>query len=185
VERPEWWNHLPADRPVLYVSLGSTGQPDFLDTVFKVLEPMPVTVMVATAGRWKLKAEAKHFFVAPFLPGMEAAERSRLVICNGGTMSGQQALSAGTPYLGLISNMDQMLFSMAVQRASACELLREADVNEGTLRSAILRMLAEEKYQVAAINIAGRTTALNSCEKFEELVCAALKVQVERSTQAV
>jgi UDP:flavonoid glycosyltransferase YjiC (YdhE family) len=185
VERPEWWNDLPADRPVVYVSLGSTGRPAFLDTVFKVLETMPVTVIVATAGRWKMRAEARHFFVANFLPGMEAAERSRLVICNGGTMSGQQALSAGTPYLGLISNMDQMLFSTAVQRASACELLREGDVNEGTLRSTILRMLAEEKYQVAAKNIAARTTALDSCEKFQELVCAALKAQVARSAQAV
>jgi UDP:flavonoid glycosyltransferase YjiC (YdhE family) len=146
---------------------------------------MPVTVMVATAGRWKMEAVPKHFFVANFLPGVEAAERSRLVICNGGTTSGQQALSAGTPFLGLISNMDQMLFSMAVQRASACELLREGELNESTLRSLVLRMLAEEKYRIAAKNIAMRTTALNSCEKFEELVCAALKVQVERSTQAV
>jgi UDP:flavonoid glycosyltransferase YjiC (YdhE family) len=185
VEKPEWWNHLLPDRPIVYVSLGSTGRPSFLDAVFKVLEPMPVTVMVATAGRWKMGSVPKHFFAANFLPGMEAAERSRLVICNGGTMSGQQALSAGTPYLGLMSNMDQMLFSMAVQRASACELLREGDVNEGALRPVILRMLAEEKYRIAAKNIALRTTAFNSCEKFEELVCAALKVQVERSTQAV
>ena len=146
---------------------------------------MPVTVMVATAGRWNIDAVPKRFFAAAFLPGTEAAQRSRLVICNGGTMSGQQALSAGTPYLGLISNMDQMLFSLAVQRASACELLREGDVNESTLRPVIHRMLAEEKYQAAAKNIAVRTTVLHSCEKFEELVCAALKVQVQRSTQAV
>jgi UDP:flavonoid glycosyltransferase YjiC (YdhE family) len=64
-------------------------------------------------------------------------------------------------------------------------LLREGDVNEGTLRSTILRMLAEEKYQVAAKNIAARTTALDSCEKFQELVCAALKAQVARNAQAV
>jgi UDP:flavonoid glycosyltransferase YjiC (YdhE family) len=185
VEKPEWWNHLLPDRPIVYVSLGSTGRPALLDAVFKVLEPMPVSVMVATAERWKMGSVPKHFFAANFLPGMEAAERARLVICNGGTMSGQQALSAGTPYLGLISNMDQMLFSMAVQRASACELLREGDVNERALRPVILRMLTEEKYQVAAKNIAVRTTASNSCKKFEELVCAALKAQAERSTQAV
>lgn len=187
VEKPEWWNRLPLpdDRPILYVSLGSTGQPSLLDSILNVLEALPVTVMVATAGRRKMRDVAKNFFVADFLPGMEAAERSRLVICNGGTMSGQQALSAGTPYLGLISNMDQMLFSMAVRRASACELLREGEVNEGTLRALILRMLADEKYQMAAKNIAARTSALDSCRRFEELVCAALQAQVVRSTQAV
>jgi UDP:flavonoid glycosyltransferase YjiC (YdhE family) len=185
VERPEWWNRLPSDRPVLYVSLGSTGQPSLLDSILNVLEGLPVTVMVATAGRCKMRHVPKNFFVADFLPGSEAAERSRLVICNGGTMSGQQALLAGTPYLGLISNMDQMLFSMAVRRASACELLREGDVNEGTLRPVISRMLAEEKYQAAAKSIAARMTAMDSCKKFEELVCAAFEGNAVRRAQAV
>jgi UDP:flavonoid glycosyltransferase YjiC (YdhE family) len=156
-----------------------------LDSILNVLEPLPVTVMVATAGRWKMRSLPKNFFVADYLPGTEAAERSRLVICNGGTMSGQQALSAGTPYLGLISNMDQMLFSMAVRRAFACELLREGEVNEGTLGPIIRAMLSEEKYRVAAKNIAARTAAVDSCKRFEELVCAALQAQVVRSTQAV
>jgi UDP:flavonoid glycosyltransferase YjiC (YdhE family) len=185
VEKPEWWHQLPDDRPILYVSLGSTGQPSLLDSILNVLEPLPVTVMVATAGRWKMRNLPKNFFVADYLPGTEAAERSRLVICNGGTMSGQQALSAGTPYLGLISNMDQMLFSMAVRRAFACELLREGEVNEGTLGPIIRAMLSEEKYRVAAKNIAARTAAVDSCKRFEELVCAALQAQVARSTQAV
>ncbi len=104
-------------------------------------------------------------------------------------MSGQQALSAGAPYLGLISNLDQMMFSTAVRKASACELLREGDVNEMTLRPIILNMLAQEKYQIAAKRIAARTENPKASEKFEAVVCSMLDEQafknVVHSTQAV
>jgi UDP:flavonoid glycosyltransferase YjiC (YdhE family) len=178
VEKPEWWNQLPEDRPIVYVSLGSTGQPGLLNSVFNVLAQLPVTAMVATAGRWQAATVPENVFVADFLPGTEAALRSRLVICNGGTMSGQQALSAGTPYLGLISNLDQMMFSTVVRRSSACELLRDGDVNESTLRTVILRMLAQEKYKIAAATIAARTKDLESCQKFEMIICSILEDRV-------
>ena len=90
-------------------------------------------------------------------------------------MSGQQALSTGTPYLGLISNLDQMIFSTVVRNASACELLREGDVNEMTLPSLVLSMLAQKKYQTAAKQIAARTEKPEYCENFETIVRSILK----------
>jgi UDP:flavonoid glycosyltransferase YjiC (YdhE family) len=175
VDKPEWWNRIPEDRPVIYVSLGSTGRADLLSTVFKVLGQLSVTVIAATAGRWNSGTLPDNIFIADFLPGTEAARRSQLVICNGGTMSGQQSLSAGTPYLGLISNLDQMIFSTVVRNASACELLREGEVNEMTLRPLILCMLAQEKYQTAAKRLAARTKGSESCEKFEGIIHSILE----------
>lgn len=179
VDKPAWWDRLPRDLPIVYVSLGSTGQPGFLDTVFKVLCQLPVTVIAATADRWRETAVAGNVFLAGFLPGAEAAERASLVICNGGTMSGQQALSAGTPYFGLISNLDQMLFSMAVRRASACELLRQEDVNERSVRAIIESMLAQEKYQKAAKKLAAGAATLQSSKNFEAILSSVLESQLE------
>jgi UDP:flavonoid glycosyltransferase YjiC (YdhE family) len=177
VDKPAWWNSLPPDLPIVYVSLGSTGQPGFLDIVFKVLCQLPITVIAATADRWRKTAVAANVFLADFLPGAESAERASLVICNGGTMSGQQALSAGTPYLGLISNLDQMLFSMAVRRASACELLRQEDVNERNMRKTVESMLAQERYQKAAEKLAAGAAALESPKNFEAILCSILERQ--------
>ena len=182
VEKPEWWDRIPEDFPIIYVSLGSTGRPGLLNAVFNVLERLPVTALVATAGRWQPETVPENVFLADFLPGTEAATRSRLVICNGGTMSGQQALSAGTPYLGLISNLDQMMFSTAVRKQSACELLREGDVTEATLRPIILNMLAQEKYQTAARLMAERARNPESCEKFEAVVCSMLDDQAANNS---
>lgn len=170
VDKPEWWNRVPTDRAIVYVSLGSTGRADLLGTLIQVLGRLPVTAIVATAGRWKAETIPDNIFIAEFLPGTEAAARSQLVICNGGTMSGQQALSTGAPYLGLISNLDQMIFSTVVRNASACELLRETDVNEMTLPPLILGMLAQKKYQAAAKRIAAHTEKLEYREKFKFIV---------------
>ena len=160
VEVPDWWDQLPADRAIVYVSLGSTGQSNLLETIFNVLGKLPVTVMAATAARKKLPGVPENVFIADFLPGILAARRSRLVICNGGAMSGQQALSAGTPYLGLISNLDQLLFSKAVRRTGACEWMREGEVNDRTLGPVIRRMLAQAGYQAAAKRVAASSAKL-------------------------
>jgi UDP:flavonoid glycosyltransferase YjiC (YdhE family) len=170
VKKPAWWDQLPEGRPCVYVSMGSTGQPNLLGTIFSVLGKLLVTVIAATAARWKPHQVPSNVFVADFLPGMEAALRSRLVICNGGAMSGPQALAAGVPYLGLVSNMDQMLFSKAVRSAGACELIREGEVNENNLRQMIQAILTQEKYHAAAGRCAARMADADPCKAFEAFI---------------
>ena len=90
-------------------------------------------------------------------------------------MSGQQAVSAGVPYLGLISNLDQMLYSRAVQQAGACELMRESEVSEASLRPIVRALLTEERYRLAAQNIAARTALQDCCVAFEQFVGRVLR----------
>ncbi|MEO6829489.1 MAG: hypothetical protein ABI164_06730, partial [Acidobacteriaceae bacterium] len=63
VDKPEWWDRIPKNLPVIYVSLGSTGRADLLSTVFKVLGQLSVTVIAATAGRWKAETTPANIFV--------------------------------------------------------------------------------------------------------------------------
>jgi UDP:flavonoid glycosyltransferase YjiC (YdhE family) len=170
VPKPSWWDNLPADKPVVYVSLGSTGEPQLLHALFRVLGELPVSVIAATAARETPSQLPGNVFLAEFVPGLEAARRSRLVVCNGGSMSGQQAVSAGAPYLGLISNLDQMLYSRAVQQAGACELMRESEVSEASLRPIVRALLTEERYRLAAQNIAARTALQDCCVAFEQFM---------------
>jgi len=167
---PEWWAAIPEDRPVVYVSLGSTGPAGLLGTIFDVLADMPVTAVVVTAGRDKAAKVPENVHVAEFLPGGEAARRSRLVICNGGSMSGQQALSAGAPYLGIVSNLDQMLFTKAVHRAGACEWLRAGETTVGNLRPLVQHMLTQDRYRSVARKLGSRAAGWDSRGNFAALV---------------
>jgi UDP:flavonoid glycosyltransferase YjiC (YdhE family) len=174
VELPEWWDSLPDDRPVVYVSLGSTGPVALLKVLLGVLGEMEVAVIAATAGRTRIANPPANARIAEFLPGAEAARRARLVICNGGSTSGQQALSAGVPYLGIVSNMDQLLFSKAAQRAGACRWLRTSEAREETLRCAISNMLAGEAHHCAAQTLASQAEDWDAPAEFERLVASAL-----------
>jgi UDP:flavonoid glycosyltransferase YjiC (YdhE family) len=79
----------------------------------------------------------------------------------------------GVPYLGLITNPDQLIFSKAASRTGACEFIRQGDVNEHTLRQFVQRMLTDEKYQVAAKTVASRMTdSSETCKKFEEVIAS-------------
>jgi UDP:flavonoid glycosyltransferase YjiC (YdhE family) len=175
VPKPSWWDNLPADKPVVYVSLGSTGEPNLLHALFRVLGELPISVIAATAARGNPAQLPANVYLAEFIPGVEAARRSRLVVCNGGAMSGQQAVSAGVPYLGLISNLDQMLYSRAVHQAGACELMRESEVSEDSLRRVVQALLTEDRYRIAAQKIARRTALQEGCLAFEQFISWALQ----------
>jgi UDP:flavonoid glycosyltransferase YjiC (YdhE family) len=175
VPKPSWWDNLPADKPVVYVSLGSTGEPNLLHALFRVLGELPISVIAATAARGNPAQLPANVYLAEFIPGVEAARRSRLVVCNGGAMSGQQAVSAGVPYLGLISNLDQMLYSRAVHQAGACELMRESEVSENSLRRVVQALLTEDRYRIAAQKIARRTALQEGCLAFEQFISWALQ----------
>jgi UDP:flavonoid glycosyltransferase YjiC (YdhE family) len=84
LDYPSWWNQLPEDRPVIYVTMGSTGRVGVIDTLIETLQALPVTVMLSTSARVGDKQYPPNFFVSDYLPGIEACKRSDLVICNGG-----------------------------------------------------------------------------------------------------
>ena len=50
VPNPNWWNDLPTDKPIVYLTLGSSGSPKVMRMVIDALADQPVTVIASTAG---------------------------------------------------------------------------------------------------------------------------------------
>lgn len=121
---PDWWNKIDPDKPCVYITLGSSGRSDLLPLVTKAMGKLSLTAIVATAGRLELDNLPANVYVADYLPGLEAARKADLVICSGGSATAYQALSQGTPILGIAANMDQYLTMSAIERAGAGRLLR-------------------------------------------------------------
>ncbi|WP_312434245.1 glycosyltransferase [Janthinobacterium sp.] len=153
---PPWWQRpeLDQDRPLIYLTLGSSGQAQLLPRVLDALAALPVTVMAATAGAIELGSVPSNAFVAPYLPGDAAARRASLVICNGGSPTSQQALAAGVPVIGIAGNLDQFLNMHGVAAAGAGVLLRADRFQEASLRMAVTRLLADERARQAAQQLA-------------------------------
>jgi UDP:flavonoid glycosyltransferase YjiC (YdhE family) len=168
---PSWWDDLPGDRPIIYVTLGSSGEQDILPVVLGALADLPVTVIGATAGRIRVDNVPSNARVADYLPGINAAARSDLVICNGGSPTTYQALVAGVPVVGLVSNnMDQQLNMAAVRRAGAGEVLRARSANVQDIRRVVLSLIGSAR---AAQSAAGLARSASSCQptvRFPRLV---------------
>lgn len=150
VDLPPWWSELATDRPVIYASMGSSGNPAILDLIFSALADLPVTVVATTAGRAGQTARPANARLVDFAPGDQLAARAALVICNGGSLTVYQSLAAGKPLIGIASHMDQQLSMCHVERAGVGSLIRADEATAASLRTAVLRMLADQPMQARA-----------------------------------
>jgi UDP:flavonoid glycosyltransferase YjiC (YdhE family) len=140
-ERPAWWGHVSASRPCIYLTLGSSGDASLLPSMVTALAALPVTLMVACPGGLLPASLPANVLQAPYLPGLDAARRAQLVISNGGSLTTYQALAAGTPVLGVASNLDQLLNMLAIEAAGAGLTLRADRISARALRAATERLL--------------------------------------------
>lgn len=174
LDLPAWWAELPQDQPLVYVTLGSSGQAALLPEIVEVLAQLPLVAAVATAGRVAADALRPGVRAAAYLPGQEAARRSQLVICNGGSATVYQALAEGVPVLGIASNMDQHLTMQAVRLAGAGILLRAGKVDRRTLRHAVQELLASSACRLAAGRVAAEFARFDAASRFSTFVDTAL-----------
>lgn len=170
VPPPPWWHELPSDKPIVYVTLGSSGSPRLMRMVMDALADQPVTVIASTAGAPLPRGIAQNVYAAAYLPGSEAAARSSLVVCNGGSPTSQQALACGVPVLGIASNMDQFMNMAAVVRAGAGEVLRADRISARLIREAIARLLSDADFRRRATWLARSFEELDSRRTFRDFV---------------
>jgi UDP:flavonoid glycosyltransferase YjiC (YdhE family) len=167
---PDWWHKLPSERPVIYMTLGSSGQGELLPAALQALAGLPVTVIAATAGKIAIQAVPDNARVVDFLPGEEAARRASLVICNGGSPTSQQALVAGVPVIGIASNLDQFLNMQGVTEAGAGALLRADRFNAAELADTVKTMLGSRDAAIAARQLATTFGNYDAGAQFKSLL---------------
>jgi len=136
-------------RPLIYVTLGSSGSPHVAAKVLAALADLSVDVFIATA-----EATIDHLpanaMALDYAPGDVLCQRATLVIGNGGSPITYQALAAGKPVLGLASNFDQFLNMHRVEALGAGRCLRAADALDGDIRAATVELTNEPAFRIAA-----------------------------------
>lgn len=129
---------LEGNGPLVYVTMGSSGDPNVLKVLIPALERTGASVAVATAGKPMAPGiGSERTRVFDFLPGDQLCRRASLVVCNGGSPTTNQALAHGVPVLGIVSNMDQFLNMQAIERYGAGLLVRADRASAGHMRQAI------------------------------------------------
>ncbi len=174
VPLPPWWGALDPQRPTIYVTLGSSGRVERLPLVVEVAAQLGYQVLVATAGRSSLELRVpRHVHVADYLPGHLAARRAAVVVSNGGSTTGYQALAEGRPVLGIAANLDQHLAMAAIEDAGAGLLLRAGTLARKPLAQALERLVGEPSYARAAVRLSEEFARWDAPADFAALVAKA------------
>lgn len=170
VPLPAFWDDPRLAAGAVYVTLGSSGRADRLPATLRGLERLGLPLLVATAGRSIVPSSAPTTFASDYLPGTEAARRSRFVVCNGGSSTAYQALAEGRPVLGIASNFDQYLAMSAIAECGAGILLRASSLTPAGVHAAAQQLLADPAYTLAAKDVQRALHALDARARFRSLL---------------
>jgi UDP:flavonoid glycosyltransferase YjiC (YdhE family) len=166
---PHDWGQDP-NRPAIYVTLGSSGAEGTLPEVLSGLEQLDVDVLLATAGKDPPKKLPGNVKVAAYVDGAAACLKARVVIHNGGSSTGYQALAAGRPVLGIPANFDQYLATERIDAAGAGLMLRSGTLRQNDVATAVSRLLQEPSFDAAAQNLGRIFSAHDSGKRFAQFV---------------
>ncbi|PCJ37983.1 MAG: glycosyl transferase family 1 [Cellvibrionales bacterium] len=175
---PPWWDELDESKPIIYVTLGSSGNTRLLPVVLDALATLPVTVIAATAGRMRISTPPHNAFISDYLPGDKAAARASLMICNGGSLSTYQAIQSGTPVLGIAGNLDQHLNMNNLTRSGIGESLRSEYAGINRIRTLAKQLLDETRYKDAARKAQLTAQSYDIKTRLSELIKIALHPQI-------
>lgn len=170
VNLSERLKNLSHDVPIIYVSMGSSGEIGVLGKIIKVLAELNVNGVVSTAGRFQPKKIPANIYMENYIPALEIIKKSALVICNGGSPAVYQAFFAGVPVLGIPSNIDQFFVMDAVEKSGAGLMLRPMHLNEKRLKLSIGRLLVEKEFEIAAKKIQAEMEEYDAAKIFSDFV---------------
>ena len=162
VKLPPWWNSWNQNLPIIYITLGSTGAAEYLQEIIKSIQELPVIIITATAGRFNFGNIPGNVYLADYLPGIEASKLASVVICNGGSATAYQALSQGTPLIGIWSNLDQYLTMMNIERKGIGIGVNANGIELEKLKSLVSTLIEDNHYKEKALGVKKLFTQYNS-----------------------
>ena len=174
---PEALINAPDPRPLVYINMGSSGDPAVLRDIVAACLSLDCRLAVATGHSDPVSKSNDTVISAPFLPGREVASRAALVICNGGSPCTHQALQQGTPVLGIPSNLDQLLNMQYIANSGSGVSLRADCLSADKISGIVRQMLSEPAFKKCAVQVANWFAGYSASERFSVVLETLLNSQ--------
>jgi UDP:flavonoid glycosyltransferase YjiC (YdhE family) len=105
---PPWWPLEKDGKPLIYVTMGSTGVKDFFHLIYDLLKKSDMKAVVTTGGQTQnLPSIPGKLHMEDYINGDLIMEACDLVVCHGGNGTIYQALQYGKPVIGIPTIPDQ------------------------------------------------------------------------------
>ncbi len=142
VPLPDWWVSIEEDKPVILVTLGSSGDNHLLPLIIDALSSMEITIICITARTdLVLEGSYNNVYSSDFLPAEEAVKKADIVICNGGSPMVYQSLVYNKKVIGIPGNLDQYLMMAVLLKSGQGEMIRSGKLTVKALQEAVSRLL--------------------------------------------
>lgn len=177
---PSWWGQVPNDRPCLFITLGSSGSTRTLSRLVASAAKLPYTILVSTLGRGDI-ATRGNIFASKMIPASKGAARSVLTICNGGSSTAYQALAAGTPVLGVPTNMDQYLNSMILEKKGLGRMLESFEITPRRLSEAVEGLVSDRMLRQRSAQMGEEIHKTSPGERFNAVLYQTFEKKIEEA----
>jgi len=170
IQSPSWLNNLSPDRPTLYFTMGSTGNPRFFQEAVKIFGKTEYQCIMTTCGMVHIKDVPRNFFITDYAPADKIMEKSDVVICHGGNGTIYQAMSKGVPIVGIPTHWDQEFNMQRVVDLGIGIQLSELRFEPSHLADAVREILTEKSYKEKAQQFKKMLARYNGPQKGAELI---------------
>ena len=159
--------------PKVYVTLGSSGRLALLPIIIKALAALPVKVLLASADRYPTQTMPANITAVDYVNGDEASRGADVVITNGGSSTGYQAIAQGRPVIGIPSNFDQYLASQAIETTGAGLTIPARQLTSARLAEAVAHILRSQAFRTRAAELSVDMAQHPSSDAFAKYVAEA------------
>ncbi|MBW8724644.1 MAG: glycosyltransferase family 1 protein [Inquilinus limosus] len=163
---PAWLAALPADRPIVYATLGTVfhlESGDLLERVVAGLRDLPVSLVVTTGHEIdpaSLGPQPAHVRIERYVPQSLLLPRCRLMVSQAGSGGVTGALAHGVPMVLLPIGADQPANAARCAALGVARVLDPVSCSPAAIGEAARAVLADPAYGAAAGRMAGEIAAM-------------------------
>jgi UDP:flavonoid glycosyltransferase YjiC (YdhE family) len=146
---PSWWPPEKGNKPLIYITMGTTGIGEFFERVYEIFKKSEMTAVITTGAQAKgIETVRGKLYVEPFMDGDSVTEECDLVVCHGGNGTIYQALQHGKPVIGIPTIPDQAYNMRRVEALGVGRLItwKEFNYNPKVLLKAINGVLSDPSF---------------------------------------
>ena len=148
MDLPEWYHKLDPERPVFYFTMGSTGYTRFFNQAIQIFGDTEYQIVITTGGLFMdVDRIPANCFIEEFAPGRASMEKSSAVVNHGGNGTVYQAITAGTPLVGIPYHLDQEINLQRVEDLGFVFMISEKRCNSATLINALQKLVRDPSYR--------------------------------------
>ena len=174
-QAPDWLIKLDINRPTIYFTMGSTGNPSFFERAIETFGNSKYQCIVTTAGMIELTNVPDNFFVVDYAPGSKIMEKSDIVVCHGGNGTIYQAMSKGVPIIGIPTMHDQEFNLDRVVDLGIGIHLSELKFKRAYLATAVEKIESEKSFKENALHYKNILAGYDGPRKGAELISSFLE----------